>query len=149
MTGGIGPGHYFEDLLVGMEASLVQIVGGDDIHAFAQVSGDVNPIHLDEAYAKETPFRRRIAHGMLSAAYISAVFGTKLPGPGCVYISQTLNFRAPVHIGDHVTATVKISDLIERRKRAIFSCHCAVGEKVVLEGEAVLMVPSRTPKSKE
>jgi 3-hydroxybutyryl-CoA dehydratase len=149
MTGGIGPGHYFEDLQVGMEASLVQIVGGDDIHAFAQVSGDLNPIHLDDAYAKETPFRRRIAHGMLSAAYISAVFGTKLPGPGCVYISQTLNFRAPVHIGDHVTATVKISDLIEHRKRAIFSCHCAVGEKVVLEGEAVLMVPSRTPKSKE
>ncbi|MGO8955565.1 MAG: MaoC family dehydratase [Rhodomicrobium sp.] len=149
MTGGVGPGHFFEDLYVGMEASLVQIVGGDDIHAFAQVSGDINPIHLDDAYAKETPFRRRIAHGMLSAAYISAVFGTKLPGPGCVYISQTLNFRAPVHIGDHVTATVKISDLIEHRKRAIFSCQCAVGEKVVLEGEAVIMIPSRTPKSKE
>ncbi|MGA9763463.1 MAG: MaoC family dehydratase, partial [Rhodomicrobium sp.] len=110
MSSETAPGHFFEDLYIGMEASLVQIVGGDDIHAFAQVSGDVNPIHLDDAYAKETPFRRRIAHGMLSAAYISAVFGTKLPGPGCIYISQTLNFKAPVHIGDHVTATVRVSD---------------------------------------
>ncbi|MGO9867587.1 MAG: MaoC family dehydratase [Rhodomicrobium sp.] len=146
MSSETAPGHFFEDLHIGMEASLVQIVGGDDIHAFAQVSGDVNPIHLDDAYAKETPFRRRIAHGMLSAAYISAVFGTKLPGPGCIYISQTLNFKAPVHIGDHVTATVRVSDLIEHRKRAIFACACAVGGKVVLEGEAVMMVPSRAPK---
>ncbi len=84
---------------------------------------------------------------MLSAAYISAVFGTKLPGPGCIYISQTLNFRAPVHIGDEVTATVRISDLIGPRKRAIFACHCAVGEKVVVEGEAVIMIPSRSPKT--
>ncbi len=142
----VGPGHFFEDLYIGMEASLVQVVAGDAILAFAQVSGDVNPIHLDDAYAKATPFRRRIAHGMLSAAYISAVFGTKLPGPGCIYISQTLNFKAPVHIGDHVTATVRISDLIEHRKRAIFFCACAVGEKVVLEGEAVIMIPSRAGK---
>jgi len=146
MNTAVGQGHFFEDLYIGQEASLVQIVAGDDILAFAQVSGDVNPIHLDDAYAKETPFRRRIAHGMLSAAYISAVFGTKLPGPGCIYISQTLNFKAPVHIGDHVTATVRVSDLIEHRKRAIFSCACAVGEKVVLEGEAVILIPSRSGK---
>jgi 3-hydroxybutyryl-CoA dehydratase len=146
MTTAIGPGYFFEDLHIGMEASLVQIVSGDGILAFAQVSGDVNPIHLDEAYAKETPFKRRIAHGMLSAAYISAVFGTKLPGPGCIYISQTLNFKAPVHIGDHVTAIVRISDLIEHRKRAIFACACSVGEKAVLEGEAVIMIPSRAGK---
>ncbi len=149
MSGEVGPGIFFEDMYIGMEASLLQIVGGDEINAFAQVSGDINPIHLDEAYAKETPFRRRIAHGMLSAAYISAVFGTKLPGPGCIYISQTLNFRAPVHIGDHVKTTVRVSDLIEPRKRAIFNCHCAVGEKVVLEGEAVIMVPSRNAVKKE
>lgn len=146
MTAAIGPGYFFEDLQIGMEASLVHTVSGDAVSAFAQISSDLNPIHLDEAYAKETPFRRRIAHGMLSAAYISAVFGTKLPGPGCIYISQTLNFKAPVHIGDHVTATVKISDLIEHRKRAIFACACSVGAKVVLEGEAVIMIPSRAGK---
>jgi 3-hydroxybutyryl-CoA dehydratase len=146
MTGAIASGYFFEDLHVGMEASLVQTVSSEAIHAFAQISGDINPIHLDEAYAKESPFRRIIAHGMLSASYISAVFGTKLPGPGCIYISQTLNFKAPVYIGDKVTATVRISDLIEHRKRAIFNCHCSVGEKTVLEGEAVIMVPSRASK---
>ncbi len=146
MTAAIGQGYFFEELQIGMEASLVHTVSGDAISAFAQISGDLNPIHLDEAYAKETHFRRRIAHGMLSAAYISAVFGTKLPGPGCIYISQTLNFKAPVHIGDHVTATVKISGLIEHRKRAIFACTCSVGAKVVLEGEAVIMIPSRAGK---
>jgi 3-hydroxybutyryl-CoA dehydratase len=146
MTGSIGPGHYFEDLHVGMEASLARTVGDNDLHVFASLTGDANPIHLDEVYAADTPFRQRIAHGMLSSSYISAVFGTKLPGPGCVYISQTLNFRAPVFIGDHVTATVRISDLIERRKRAIFTCSCAVGPKIVVEGEAVIQIPSRVPK---
>ncbi|MGA7324509.1 MAG: MaoC family dehydratase [Rhodomicrobium sp.] len=145
MTGEVKPGHYFEDLLIGMEASIVQIVDGDDLHMFARLTGDANPIHLDEKYAAITPFKRRIAHGMLSASYISAVFGTKLPGPGCIYISQTLNFRAPVHIGDEVVATVRISDLIEQRKRAIFMCACMVGEKLVVEGEAVIMIPSRPP----
>jgi 3-hydroxybutyryl-CoA dehydratase len=143
MTGDIGPGLYFEDLFVGMEACLTHVVGPYDLHMFAHLTGDANPIHLDDGYAKETPFRRRIAHGMLSASYISAVFGTKLPGPGCIYISQTLNFRAPVHIGDPVITTVRISDLIAHRRRAIFTCACAVGEKVVVEGEAVIMIPSR------
>lgn len=146
MTGGIRPGLNFEDLFIGMEASLVHVVGPYDLHMFAHLTGDANPIHLDDAYAKQTPFKRRIAHGMLSASYISAVFGTKLPGPGCVYISQTLNFRAPVHIGDHVETTVRISDLIEHRRRAIFTCGCAVDDKVVVEGEAVIMVPSRERK---
>jgi 3-hydroxybutyryl-CoA dehydratase len=144
MAEGIRPGHYFEDLRVGMAASLVQIVGAGDLDMFARLTGDANPIHLDESFAARTPFKRRIAHGMLSAAYISAVLGTKLPGPGCIYISQTLNFRAPVHIGDEVTATVRISDLIENRKRAIFACACAVGAKIVVEGEAVIMIPSRS-----
>jgi 3-hydroxybutyryl-CoA dehydratase len=146
MTASIGPGLFFEDLHVGMEASLVKTVSQDDLRAYAHITGDLNPIHLDEAYAKETPFRRIIAHGMLTGAYISAVFGTRLPGPGCIYISQTLNFKAPVHIGDEVTATVRISDLIEHRKRAIFTCQCTVGDKSVLEGEAVIMVPSRAKK---
>jgi 3-hydroxybutyryl-CoA dehydratase len=143
MAEGIGPGHYFEDLRVGMEASLVHTVGAGDLDMFARLTGDANPIHLDESFAAATPFKRRIAHGMLSASYISAVLGTKLPGPGCIYISQTLNFRAPVHIGDEIIALVRISDLIENRKRAIFACACSAGGKVVVEGEAVIMIPSR------
>jgi 3-hydroxybutyryl-CoA dehydratase len=146
MTGEFIPGHYFEDLSIGMEARLSHIVAGEDLNTFARITGDANPIHLDEDYASKTPFKERIAHGMLSASYISAVFGTKLPGPGCIYISQTLNFLAPVHIGDEVITTVRISDLIEKRRRAIFTCACKVGEKVVVEGEAVIMIPSRTPK---
>jgi 3-hydroxybutyryl-CoA dehydratase len=148
MFGGaaLGPTHYFEDLNIGMEASIVRTVGGNDLHVFASLTGDANPIHLDETYAKATVFKERIAHGMLSSSYISAVFGTKLPGPGAVYISQTLNFRAPVFIGDHVTATVRVSDLIAPRRRAIFTCSCAVGHKIVIEGEAVMMIPSRYRK---
>jgi 3-hydroxybutyryl-CoA dehydratase len=142
----IGPGLYIEDLTVGMEASLSHTVTAEDIEAFARVSGDHNPVHLDAAYAATTPFKQCIAHGILSASYISAVLGNKLPGPGCVYISQTLNFKAPVYIGAEVTATVKLTDLIPEKRRAIFACVCKVGDKAVLEGEAVLAVPSRTPK---
>jgi 3-hydroxybutyryl-CoA dehydratase len=147
MSNDIGPGHFFEDLSVGMEASLARTVTAEDIEAFARISGDVNPVHLDEAYAAGTPFKRRIAHGILTASYISAVFGAKLPGPGAIYVLQTLNFKAPVYIGAEVIATVKITDLIAEKRRAIFSCVCKVGEKSVLEGEAVLMVPSRAPKT--
>ncbi len=146
MSVAIAPGHYFEDLSLGMEASLIRIVRHGDLHSFSDLTGDANPIHLDDDYAAATPFKKRIAHGMLSASYISAVFGTKLPGPGCVYISQTLNFRAPVHIGDEVIAKVRITDLIELRRRAIFTCCCSVGGKVVVEGEAVIMIPSRVRK---
>ncbi len=102
---------YFEDLKVGQEASLSKTVSEADIVGFAEVSGDKNPVHLDAAYASTTMFKERIAHGMLSAAYISAVFGMKLPGPGAIYISQTLNFKAPVKIGDTVVTTVKVVEL--------------------------------------
>jgi 3-hydroxybutyryl-CoA dehydratase len=108
---------HFEDLAVGQEASLSNTVSEADIAAFAQVSGDKNPVHLDAAYAATTMFKERIAHGMLSAAYISAVFGMKLPGPGSIYISQTLNFKAPVKIGDTVVTTVKIVELLQARAR--------------------------------
>ncbi len=146
MTSKVGPGHFFEDLSIGMEGSIAHTVTAQDIADFARVSGDVNPVHLDEAYAATTPFKQRIAHGILTASYVSAVFGTKLPGPGCIYISQTLNFKAPVLVGADVITTVKITDLIPEKRRAIFHCVCKVGGKAVLEGEAVLMVPSRAPK---
>jgi 3-hydroxybutyryl-CoA dehydratase len=136
-------GVFFEDLSVGQEASLSRTVTEADIAAFAEVSGDKNPVHLDAQYAAGTMFKERIAHGMLSAAYISAVFGMKLPGPGAIYISQTLNFKAPVKIGDTVVTTVKVAELIPEKKRARFDCVCSVNGKPVVQGEAVLMVPAR------
>ncbi len=134
---------YFEDLALGQEASLSNTVTEDVINAFADISGDRNPVHLDAAYAAGTMFKERIAHGMLSAAYISAVFGMKLPGPGAIYISQTLAFKAPVKIGDTVVTTVKLVELVPEKKRARFETVCTVNGKPVLTGEAQLMVPSR------
>lgn len=134
---------YFEDLEVGQEASTSNSVSEADIVNFAELSGDKNPVHLDADYAAKTMFKERIAHGMLSAAYISAVFGMKLPGPGAIYISQTLNFKGPVKIGDTVVTTVKVAELMPEKKRARFETVCSVGGKPVLVGEAVLMVPAR------
>ena len=135
--------YCIEDLQLGMEASFQRTVSDADIVAFADVSGDKNPVHLDAEYAARTMFKERIAHGMLTASYISAVFGMEMPGPGAIYISQTLNFKAPVRIGDVVTAKVKVVELIEAKRRARFECQCLVDGKPVLEGEAVLMVPAR------
>ncbi len=135
--------YCFEDLEPGMEASFQKTVTDADILAFANVTGDKNPVHLDDDYAARTMFKGRIAHGMLTAGYISAVFGMEMPGPGAIYVSQTLNFRAPVRIGDVVTAKVKVVELIPGKKRARFECVCLVDGKSVLEGEAVLMVPAR------
>lgn len=133
----------FEDLTVGQSSSYERTVTEADIETFATVTGDTNPVHLDADYASKTMFKERIAHGMLTAGYISAVFGTQLPGPGAIYISQTLNFKAPVRIGDVVTTTVKVAELIAAKKRARFDCVCTVNGRAVLEGEAVLMVPAR------
>ena len=135
--------YCFEDLQLGMEADFQKTVTEADIVGFANVSGDKNPVHLDAAYAARTVFKERIAHGMLTAGYISAVFGMEMPGPGAIYVSQTLNFKAPVRIGDVVTAKVKVVELIPAKRRARFECECLVGGKAVLEGEAVLMVPAR------
>ena len=135
--------YFFEDLQLGMEADVQKTVTEADIIGFAEISGDKNPVHLDAGYAAKTMFKERIAHGMLTASYISAVFGMKMPGPGAIYISQTLNFKAPVKIGDAVTARVKVVELFEQKRRARFECQCVVNGKVVLEGEAVLMVPAR------
>jgi 3-hydroxybutyryl-CoA dehydratase len=135
--------YYFEDLELGMEASFAKTVTAADILAFAEVTGDWNPVHLDTEYAAKTVFREPIAHGMLTAGYISAVFGSQMPGPGAIYVSQTLNFRAPVRIGDQVVARVKVMELYPAKRRARFDCVCEVAGKMVLEGEAVLMVPAR------
>jgi 3-hydroxybutyryl-CoA dehydratase len=136
-------GLFFEDLSVGQTAEITRVVEAHDLTAFAQVSGDTNPVHLDEDYARTTPFQGRIAHGMLSAAYISAVLGTRLPGPGAIYLNQTLKFRRPVKIGDAVTARVSVAALDERRAHATITTVCIVDGRNVVEGEAVVMVPRR------
>src|SRR5215510_2477624 len=140
--------YSFEDLEPGMEASFAKSVSEADIVAFAEVTGDKNPVHLDAAYAAKTIFKEPIAHGMLTAGYISAVFGMELPGPGAIYVSQTLNFRGPVKIGDRVVAKVRVMELYPAKRRARFECICSVDGKPVLEGEAVLLVPTRAAASK-
>lgn len=136
-------GLFFEDLEIGRSAEILKIVTAADIDAFAAVSGDTNPVHLDADYAANTPFGGRIAHGMLSAAYISAVLGTKLPGPGAIYLSQSMKFRRPVKIGDPVVARVTVQALDDRRGHVTFETVCLVDGKTVVEGEAVIMVPKK------
>jgi 3-hydroxybutyryl-CoA dehydratase len=137
-------GYCIEDLKPGMSASFGKTVTDADIVMFAGISGDTNPVHLDQTFAEQTPFKARIAHGMLSAGFISAVLGTKLPGPGAIYMSQNLRFKAPVKIGDTVTATCTVTEVIPEKRRAVLSTICKVGETVVIEGEAMIMVPSRS-----
>jgi 3-hydroxybutyryl-CoA dehydratase len=138
---------YFEDLSVGMTETYSKTVKSSDVVGFAEITGDRNPIHLSEHFAAKTPFKGRIAHGLYTASLISAVIGTRLPGPGAIYISQTLRFLAPVKIGDTVDATVEVVELIEPRQRARLSCRCKVGSTVVLEGEAMVKIPLRPQDS--
>jgi len=136
-------GLFLEDLSVGQRAELAREVKEADLAAFAEVTGDHNPVHLDEAYAAGTPFGGRIAHGMLSAGYISALIASRLPGPGAIYVSQTLRFRRPVRIGDVVTAVAEITTIDEAKARVTMTTSCLVGGKAVLEGEAVIIAPRR------
>jgi 3-hydroxybutyryl-CoA dehydratase len=136
-------GLYFDELSVGQSAEVSHVVGAADIEAFAAVSGDHNPVHMDEAFVKTTPFGGRIAHGMLSAAYISAVLGNDLPGPGAIYLSQSLRFRRPVKIGDPVIAKVTVKALDEAKGHVTFETVCLVNGKTVVDGEALIMVPRR------
>ena len=134
---------YFEDLSVGMTERLHKTVDSSDVVGFAEVTGDRNPIHLSEHFAAKTPFGTRIAHGLYTASLISAVLGTRLPGPGAIYISQTLNFRAPVKIGDTVEVSVEVAELMPEKFRARLACTCSVDGETVLDGEAWVKVPSK------
>ncbi|MGE3832884.1 MAG: MaoC family dehydratase [Parvibaculaceae bacterium] len=136
-------GYCIEDIEVGMEAAHERTVTGADIDAFAEISGDRNPVHLDADFAARTPFKERIAHGMLTASFISTVLGTKLPGTGAIYLSQTLRFKAPVKIGDCVRAAARVISLDRDKRRVSLECRASVNDRVVLEGEALVMVPSR------
>ena len=137
-------GLMFEDLELGMQASQTQRVTAECIAKFADLVSDHNPVHIDKAYAAQTMFKDCIAHGMLTGSYISGVFGMKLPGPGAIYVSQTLNFRAPVYAGDDITASVEVVALLPGKSRVKFACACTNQDgRVVLAGEAILMVPAR------
>ena len=134
---------YLDELVPGMSASITRTVTERHIQLFGEATGDMNPVHFDEAYAATTPFKTRIAHGMLSAGYISAVIGTKLPGPGAIYISQALRFKRPVKIGDEVTARATITEIDQEKARIVLETVCTVADKPVVEGEATIMVPRR------
>lgn len=136
-------GYVLEDLAVGMSATYDHTVTEADIAMFAEVTGDTNPVHVNKDYAATTVFKGQIAHGMLTAGFISTVLGTKLPGPGCIYVSQDMRFRAPVRIGDTVRAEATVSEILLDKKRVVLLTKCTVGDKTVLDGTAVLMVPSR------
>jgi 3-hydroxybutyryl-CoA dehydratase len=132
-----------EDLEIGMTRYLQKVITDRDIELFAEVSTDRNPVHLDEGYARDTIFEGRIAHGILTASLISAVIGEQLPGHGTVYLSQSLRFMAPVRPGDLVVAEVKVAAIDHSRRRVTLETHCAVGDTVVLKGEALVLAPSR------
>jgi 3-hydroxybutyryl-CoA dehydratase len=135
-------GKTFDQLDVGDSDQFSKTVTDADIYLFAGVTGDLNPAHIDEAYAQGTFFKTRIAHGMLSAGFISAVIGTRLPGPGTIYMQQSLKFLAPVRIGDTITATVEVIEKIEEKKRVRLKTACANQDGVaVLDGEALVSPP--------
>ncbi|MCE1242894.1 MaoC family dehydratase [Oryzomicrobium sp.] len=136
-------GYDIEDLQPGMSASLAKTVTEADLILFSGVSMDTNPVHLNEEFAKTTMFGGRIAHGMLSAGFISAVLANKLPGPGTIYLGQTLKFKAPVRPGDTVTATVTVKEVDVAKKRCVLQTVCTVAGKPVIEGEATTMCSSR------
>ena len=136
-------GYDIEDLQPGQTASFAKTVTEADILLYAAVSGDLNAVHLNEEFAATTQFGGRIAHGMLTAGFISAVLGNRLPGPGTIYLGQTLKFKAPVRPGETVTATVTVREVITEKRRAILETVCTVAGKVVLAGEATVMTTSR------
>ena len=134
---------YFEDLSLGMAESYAKTVKSSDVVGFAEITGDRNPIHLSEHFAAKTPFKGRIAHGLYTAGLISAVIGTRLPGPGAIYLSQNLRFTAPVKAGDTVTARVVVTEVDVAKRRCRLDTKCTVGNQIVVTGDALTMVPSR------
>ncbi len=139
-------GYDVEDISVGMSAETAKTISEADILLFTAVSTDTNAVHLDEEYGKTTMFGGRIAHGMLSASLLSAVLGTRLPGPGVIYMGQSLRFKAPVRIGDTVHAKVTVKEVVVDKARVVLDTVCTVGGKVVIDGEATVMATSRAKR---
>lgn len=136
-------GYKFEDLSVGMTHQTEHVITENDIELFAQVSGDRNPLHMDDEFAKQTPFGQRIAHGALTASYISGILGNDLPGPGSIFVGLNMRFRRPVYIGSHVIVKVEVTEMKERGNRVTLKVSCNVDGKAAISGEAMVMVPSR------
>ena len=136
-------GYRFEELYVGMTAETSRTVTDADILMFAGVSGDMNPVHMDDEFAATTMFKGRIAHGFLTVSFVSSVLGTKMPGPGAVYVSQTVRFLSPVRAGDTVVSRATVIGLLPEKRRVTLDTRCIVRDKVVLEGEAVVFIPPR------
>ena len=139
-------GHDFEDMHVGMTATFAKTITEADIVLFAGASGDNNAMHINEEFASTTPFKGRIAHGMLSASVISAAIANKLPGPGTIYMKQSLEFRAPVRAGDTVHATVTVRDMQAEKKRVVLETVCTVRGTIVITGEALVKATSHKHK---
>ncbi|HUO87602.1 MAG TPA: MaoC family dehydratase [Rhizomicrobium sp.] len=135
--------YYIDELKPGMSESFTKTVSERDVQLFGEISGDVNPVHFDEGFASRTIFKGRIAHGVLSASYISTVLGMKMPGPGTIFMSVNCRFRAPVRIGDTVTATCTVREVVPEKRRVVFDCVAKVGDTTVIDGEAMVMAPAR------
>ncbi|MGY3855934.1 MaoC family dehydratase [Aeromonas intestinalis] len=133
--------YKLEEIKIGMSESYSQTITDADVKDFSGISGDKNPVHMDDEYAKESRFGKRIAHGMLSSSFFSALFGTKLPGQGCVYVAQSLRFRKPVYIGDTITATVEVTSIDVDKRRVFFDTYCKVGKSKVITGVAEIYIP--------
>jgi len=140
-------GYDIEDLSVGMSATFAKTITEADIVLFAGASGDNNAVHINEEFALTTPFQGRIAHGMLTASVISAAIAGRLPGPGTIYLSQNLRFKAPVRPGSTVQATVTVTEIIPEKRRVVLTTICTVAGIVVIDGDALVMPTSREVRS--
>ena len=136
-------GYILEELSIGMSAEIAVEITHERIMSFAEASGDYNPIHIDEDYAKTTAYRGRVAHGLLSASFVSAVVGTMLPGPGAIYLDQTVSFHKPVRIGDTVIARVTVTSIDPASARVTLRTECLIDNEAILDGQATIRVPRR------
>ena len=136
-------GYFVEDLSVGQSESLLKKITEKDIKTFSILTGDTNPVHVNDDFAKKTIFKKKIAHGFLSASLISTVIATKLPGPGSIYLSQTLKFLSPVFIDDEVVTKITIKSIDLLKKRVILTTESFILEKKIITGEALVLVDSK------
>ena len=140
-------GIALEEMEIGQSAEAVRVVTEEDLELFAKVSGDYNPVHMDEAFARATPFRGRIAHGALVASFISGVLGNQLPGPGAIFLGLNMRFFHPTRIGDEVITRVTVKSIDLKARKVVMDCVCLVGDNLTMQAEAEVMVRKRRRKS--
>jgi 3-hydroxybutyryl-CoA dehydratase len=136
-------GYYLEDLKVGMSAEMTRVITEHDVNAFADLTSDFNPVHVDEEFAKETIFKTRVVHGAFVASLLSAVMGMKLPGPGAIFRTLNLNYRGPVRLGEEILAHVEIAEIVPEKQLVTIDCWCKVDGKKVVRGDAGAWVARR------